>query len=368
MPAWNFYGNYWAVNLFKQIIREDKVKHAYLFSGPEGVGRSTFAKRFAQALLCRQPGSDGEPCGQCISCIKIERDQHFDVKVMGREPGARDFKINQVLEAEKFLSITPYSSAYKIVVFKDFDRANVEAQNAILKTLEEAPSYAILILIAESAQNLLPTVISRCEVIDFRGVDLETLRVMLQSKFPNNPSIELAARLADGRPGLAIRYCQPDGALFAERDEAVQLFFSLLSLNLAERFEYSVKLWDMEKRSLAQVKKLNRKDGKAEEEISDLSPEEHDLIARTIRYWYLILRDCAIIQHNAKVEIINYDHEDEIRQLAGMVSLESILDGIQNAQTAFRQIKANVNKRLLLDVFLMELFNGRVIRLKSSKL
>jgi len=368
MPAWNFYGNSWLVNYFKKIIREDKLKHAYLFSGPDGIGRSTFVRRFAQALLCQQPGSDGDPCGQCISCAKIEKDQHFDVKVMARDPGAKDFKVSQVLEAEKFLSITPYSSPFKIVVFKDFDQANVEAQNAILKTLEEAPSYAILILIAESTQNLLPTVISRCEVIDFRSVDLETLREMLQCMFPDHPSIELAARLADGRPGMAIRYCQPDGALFAEREAAVQSFFSLLNLNLAERFDFSAKLWDMEKQSAAQIKKLNRKDSKTKDGISDISPEEHDLIARTIRYWYLILRDCAIIKQNANVEIINYDHEIKIRQLAASVSLESILDGIQNAQIAFSQIKANVNKRLLLDVFLMELFDGYVIHLKSTKL
>ena len=368
MPAWKFYGNSWVVNYFKKILRENKLKHAYLFSGPDGIGRSTFAKRFAQALFCQQPGSDGEPCGQCISCTKIEKDQHFDVKVMAREPGAKDFKVSQVLEAEKFLSITPYSSPYKIVVFKDFDKANVEAQNAILKTLEEAPSYAILILIAESTQNLLPTVISRCEVIDFRSVDLGTLRGLLTHKFPDHPSIELAARLADGRPGLAIRNCQPDGALLAEREAAVESFFSLLNLNLAERFDFSAKLWDMEKQSAAQIKKLNRKDLKSKEDNSDLSPEEYDLISRTIRYWYLILRDCAIIKQNAKVEIINYDHENKIRQLAAAVSLESIVDGIQNAQIAFRQINANVNKRLLLDVFLMELFDGSLIPLKTPKI
>lgn len=363
MPLWEFYGNNWAVELFNKIILEDKVKHAYLFTGPEGVGRSTFAKRFSQALLCEKSKLDGAPCGLCTSCKKIENDQHFDVKVLRREPGSKDFKVSQVLEVEKFLSITPYSSPYKIVVLKDFDQANTEAQNAILKTLEEAPSYAILILIAESVQGLLPTVVSRCEGMDFRSVELDTLRMMLSDKFPGHNSIELAARLADGRPGLAIRYCHPDGALFADREAAVQSFFSILNSRLAERFDFSSTLWDSERKSLTQAKKDNKKSGTVADSEFVSASEDHDLITRTLRYWYLILRDCAIMKNGANVEIINFDHEIRIKQLADLLSQESILAGLENTQVAFRQLQGNVNKRLLMDVFLMDLFNGKIIKI-----
>lgn len=359
MPDWDFYGNQWAVQLLKSRVAERTLKHAYLITGPQNVGKTAFAKKFSQSLFCEQIKPNTEPCGSCVSCSKIEREQHFDLKVARKAPGARDFKLEQVLDAEKFLSITPYSSPYKVVVFPDFGLANAEAQNAILKTLEEAPSYSILILIAENDASLLPTVLSRCEKIDLRNVDLGTTRDLLLNRFPGDTSAELAARLSNGRPGLAIRYCNPDGKLLADREKAIDDFFTLIKSPFAKRFEYSLRLTDAERISSAKAKKNAKKGSLADVEEN---ADDEDLVASTLNYWLLILRDALILGKRSKVEIINFDREVEIAGLARMVGEDKILIAVESIQEALRQNTANVNKRLLLDVALIELFDGRIIR------
>lgn len=359
MPGWDLYGNQWAVELFKGRVAAQTLKHAYLITGPQNVGKTTFAKKFAQSLFCEYLTEGIEPCGKCVSCSKIEREQHFDLKVARRMAGARDFKLEQVLEAEKFLSITPYSSPYKVVVFADFGFANAEAQNAILKTLEEAPSYAILLLIAENGSSLLPTVLSRCEKIDLRNVDLPTMRAMLADRFPGHPDTELVARLSDGRPGLAIRYCDPDGKLLEDRAKAIEDFFELIRAPFAQRFDHSYRISDAERHSTQKARKSAKKGAPqvVEEDIEDI-----DLLASTLNFWLLILRDALVISKGSKAAIINFDHQGEIEDLLDAVGAEKIIEAIEIVQEAIRHNMANVNKRLLLDMALTEIFDGRMIR------
>lgn len=364
MANWQLCGNAWAVNSMKARIREDNLKHATLITGPDSVGKTTFAKRYAQAVFCEHLSAEQEPCGDCISCKKIEKDQHFDLKVISKEPGARDLKVDQVLAAEKFLSITPYSSPYKMVILSDFGAANAEAQNAILKTLEEAPSYAILILIAESATRLLPTVLSRCEIIDLRGVALSEIREFLEQRYPGSSSNELSARLADGRPGLGLRYGAPDEKLLTSREGAIQDLFRLIQKPLAERFDHSYALSESERRSVSQARKKAKKGAESEPESVDEN-EVLEMVAWTLNIWLLVLRDCALIASGAKTELINYDHEQSLVQLTTTVGANKILEGIEIIQNAIQLTHKNVNKRLILDTTLMEVFDGRIITIQS---
>ncbi len=165
---WNLLGNEWAVEMLRQHVARRAVRHAYLFAGAPGLGRRTLALRFAQALNCTQPLQPGIPCGECRDCKQIEAMQHPDLTVIQADTEGGTLKVDQVREARRSLTLKPYQSKYRVALFLRFQEANDNAANALLKTLEEAPSYAVLILTADQAEGLLPTISSRCEVLRLR--------------------------------------------------------------------------------------------------------------------------------------------------------------------------------------------------------
>src|SRR5262245_21987113 len=147
---WNIVGHEWAVDMLKKHITHGTVRHAYLFSGPPGLGRRTLALRFAQALNCQAPIEAGIRCRQCRDCKQIESMRHADLTIVQSESEGGILKVDQIREARKMLTLKPYMSKYRVALFLRFQEANDNAANALLKTLEEAPSYAVLILTADN--------------------------------------------------------------------------------------------------------------------------------------------------------------------------------------------------------------------------
>ena len=142
---WNLIGHEWAVDMLKKHVANGTTRHAYLFAGPPGLGRRTLALRFAQALNCQTPLDAGIPCGQCRDCKQIEAMQHADLTVVQADSDGGTLKVDQIREARRTLTFKPYQSKYRVAIFLRFQEANDNAANALLKTLEEAPSYAVLI-------------------------------------------------------------------------------------------------------------------------------------------------------------------------------------------------------------------------------
>lgn len=177
--------------MFENIIGNDKIKelllnsinlgktsHSYLFIGIEGIGKRIIAKEFAKNVLCNSKQKD---CNNCKSCIEFKTNNHPDFKII--EPDGNSIKIEQIRYMQKKIQEKPIISAKKVYIINDSDKMTKEAQNCLLKTLEEPPEYAIIILIGANESNFLSTIKSRCMILRFSKIENNELKNFIESKF-----------------------------------------------------------------------------------------------------------------------------------------------------------------------------------------
>lgn len=196
-----------AKDIIARALIKERVPHAYLFRGPDGVGKKLFARGLAAAINCRNR-KGAHACGVCVSCKKLISGNHPDYLVVESEKGA--IKIDQVRKVCRELSYPPYESSTRIVVLEDVHTMRREASNSLLKTLEEPPKGNLLILTAESSSEVLSTITSRCQVVSFFGLTEDQTQEILGSgnhlALTHEMSAQdrfILARLAGGSPGKA---------------------------------------------------------------------------------------------------------------------------------------------------------------------
>ncbi|TKB24864.1 DNA polymerase III subunit delta' [Desulfopila sp. IMCC35006] len=196
-----------AKRLLRRSLAAGRIPHAYIFKGPEGVGKKMFARGVAAALNCRDVNVVGA-CGLCSSCKKFRTLNHPDFMVVRPEKGV--IKIDQIRRLTRELSYPPYESALRVVVIEDVQAMRREAANSLLKTLEEPPENNLLILTAEASQEILPTLTSRCQVIPFSQLSIDDTTTILVSRGMDRETAVLLARLAEGSPGRALLFQKTD--------------------------------------------------------------------------------------------------------------------------------------------------------------
>ncbi|MGB5843358.1 MAG: DNA polymerase III subunit delta' [Anaerolineales bacterium] len=326
---WNMIGHDWAVNLLKQHVSHGIQRQAYLITGPESVGRRTLAIRFAQAVNCVQSTGDGVPCLDCPTCGQIERLVHPDLSVVEAERAGGPLKVDQIRELQHGLHLTPYDGNYRIALLLRFEEANAQASNALLKTLEEPPANVILLITAESAERLLPTIVSRCEVIRLRPVPSATLNQGLQSHWLIPPDdANLLTHLSGGRPGYSFRlYQSPE--ILSQRSEWLDDLNNLLLANRVARFDYA-----------------------------DKSSKSRKNLPPLLKTWLGFWRDVMLRSINSSSQIINIDFQESIDQLAQDLDKNLIFRIVITFDEIFDLLDHNVNPRLAIeDLMLVLPFN-----------
>ncbi len=222
-----------AVNLLTLALKKDRLSHAYLFTGPRGVGKETTAWAFLFHLFCEK--NKDNPCGECRVCKKLEKEIHPDIQIV--YPEKREITIKQIREVINFLKYRPLEARYKVILIRDADKLNPEAGNAMLKSLEEPPTYAIFILITENFSRLLPTIISRSQIVRFRSLPKGIITEFLKKRFLFEEKIaETLAEISFGSIGKAITIAEK--GMLEELNSFVKAGFSrtpLKRFKVAER-------------------------------------------------------------------------------------------------------------------------------------
>ena len=323
---WNMLGHEWAVHLLREHIVRQQVRHAYLFTGPQGIGRRTLALRFAQALNCPQPPAPGEACGVCRVCQQIERMQHPDLAVVQAEQRGGVLKVEQVRELQRSLALAPYESKYRLALLLHFEEANQNTANALLKTLEEPAANVILILTAESAEILLPTVVSRCEALRLRPIPTEQLSLGLQERW-QIPADEapLLAAISDGRPGYAL-YLHQHPEYKEKRSAWLKEHSRLLRANRIERFRFA--------EPLAKDKETTR---------------------ALLHVWLSVWRDVLLQASGAALAPANLDYQAEIVELAQITGLQGAYRMVAGLENTIQMLDQYINTRLALEVLMLDL-------------
>jgi DNA polymerase III subunit delta' len=321
MP-WPIIGHEWAADLLSQSLAAGRVSHAYLFCGPPQVGKTTLARMLAQAFNCGRPDA---PCGLCSSCGRIARDSHPDVQVIdGRGTGGR-LLIEQVRALQHDASLAPYEGRRRVFILRQMEIATPEACNALLKTLEEPPARVALVLTAARREMLLPTIVSRCQVLELRGAAPVVIRQALEARGVLPAQADLIARVSTGRVGWALRAAQ-DESLLRQRKQDLEQLFSLLAAGPVDRLDAASKI----SRDLAGAR-------------------------RVLQVWTGCARDLLLLQDGSAGRVVNADKLERLIPLAATLSLAQAWELVTAMQEAARQLAENVNARLAIEELLLRL-------------
>lgn len=193
-----------ALTLLDRALTSGRMAHAYLFAGPDGIGKTTCALELAAALLCR--GSRNErPCGACPGCRKFQSGAHPDL--LRIQPDGAALKIDQIRDLKKTLNFAPLESKVRVVILEEVQTMRREAGNSLLKLLEEPPPDNLLLLVGNSLDSILETIVSRCQIIPFIPLSLEETAAIIQQHRPDldTAGCQALAALTGGCPGRALR-------------------------------------------------------------------------------------------------------------------------------------------------------------------
>jgi len=321
--------------LLRGALRSGRVSHAYLFVGPSGVGRLATARAFAQALLCAEHGDDA--CGHCPACRKVAAGAHPDLRVVapgGRtDTGAerRAVGIDQIRELKREAAYGPYEGPRKIFIVEDAEAMRAEAANSLLKIVEEPPPGVIMVLIAESAAALLPTLVSRSQLVRFSFVPTREIADALVERFGVAADrARFLAALSGGRVGTAVAAAAAGDEPFDRRVEVLKTLDAVLRGDTVVRLD-------------------------AAESVA----RQRDEIERWLDIALLWIRDVVVWQETqAPEQLANLDSRRDVAAWAGWANPE----GLRRAAAAIEEAKVdltrNLNPRLVLETLFARLDLG----------
>lgn len=316
------------VEFFRRAVKSERLAHAYILVGPEGVGKRALARSIAQYLFCGARKDDA--CGACRACRLIAADQFADLHWYSREEGRAQLRVEIIEEFQRAVNFKPVESDRKVFVLEDADKLNPAGANKLLKVLEEPPPRSLIILLALDVRDFLPTILSRCHVIRMKPLAADALVADLTRD--GRCTAEQARYLAAftmGTPGLARELATPE--FFAERDALVA---AAANLRDGGQFAFAENLY---KRS-------------GEKDESSALTGRREALLRVFDVLALFYRDALAAAHGTAPEaLVSSAHAHAAQALGTRIGpdrLAGILDTITRARDA---VAFNANQKLLLE-------------------
>ena len=306
-----------AKEMLRRAISQGKTAHAFLFRGPAGVGKKTTAQAFAAALNCASPVAAGA-CGTCSSCRKIASGNHPDIVTIA--PDGAFIKINQIRALAQELSFPPYEARFRVVLIHEAQAMRQEAANSLLKTLEEPPRHSILILTADDGHSILPTIVSRCQVVSFFPLSYPAVaeRLMAEQEIGHDEAQAVAA-VAEGSLGRA----------------RLLLESGLLPLRHEIISELTARSQD-DPDTVQAVFSLAEKASALKEEIDELL----DLL----KLW---IRDLVLLHSGQGQRILNHDLAPALAAATERWNLDELSAKLRLINQAKQQLARNCNRTLV---------------------
>lgn len=338
--AWPVYGHRGAVQLLQHLTQstahqpgQDILHHAYLFWGPRQIGKSTLVRAFAQAILCM--GGPQRPCGECRACRLMSKGVHPDYRLIQPvdKSGAVDrldgtLRVEQAAEIIRDALLRPVEGRYKVFFLQDVQNANDGFANKLLKTLEEPPPHVVICVTALERTSVLPTIVSRCQPLELRPLDVATItRGLMEGWQAPAEQAGLLARLANGRLGWAVEQLQhPKGQ--EERVQQLQTLWRLMGANRIERLAFAEQL---------------------------AAQRNSQQLFGLLELWATWCRDLLLVQNDCLELCCNVDQQSTLVQQARTVTAAAIQQYLHALKRIEGYLHHTVNTRLALDVLLLQL-------------
>lgn len=326
-------GNGELCSYFESAAREDSLSHAYILLGPRGTGKHTLARRIAAAASCekRHDTVHTVPCGECPSCRKILGAGSADVNLISREDGKATLGVDAVRFIRSDVAFAPNDGDYKIYIIEDADTMTPQAQNALLLTLEEPPTYAIFLLLCENAESLLETVRSRAPILRMRIPPYEDALAYLKEHYPEartfiNSSPEEFEQLYIISSGSIGRVLE----LISSSEKAQLLQSRRVAQQVIEAVAHRTLARDIAEISSAFSAKRDERDRIAEQ-LSELTAAARDLM---------------LVKRSDKPHLIFFTDQEYAEELAYSLSVERIVQIIERTEQARLALARNANVRL----------------------
>jgi DNA polymerase-3 subunit delta' len=329
---WQVIGQTRAVSLLKHGLESGALVHAYLFIGPQHIGKMTLALDLARALNC---AAADRPCLECVSCKKIGAGSHTDVQVIGltqneEEVETRRISIDQIKDLQHSANLPPFEGKHKVFIIDGAELMSIEAANCLLKTLEEPVDKVTFILLSINDRLLPATVVSRCQRLELQPLPIaEEAVALIEHRNMPPERARLLAGLSHGCPGWAIA-AAGDESILEQRHEDLNRVVDIIKADYEERFAYVARLAAGFTQNRGAV---------------------YDVLVRWLDYW----RDLMLVKLGCYDMIANIDRKDELIKMAGNYRLSRIKDFIKSIESAAEQLRQNVNTRLALEVLMLDI-------------
>lgn len=315
-------GQEFHMNMLKNACEKDEISHAYIIEGPDGVGKSIMAKYIAALLLCEGNIKD-KPCGRCVPCEKIAKGLHPDVKEFGNNK--KSIGINEIRSLIDETELKPYEGSRKVLILKGAQNMTVQAQNAILKTLEEANKGCVIIMLASSTTNILSTILSRCQIIRMGRIQIDKVEGFLESQGVDKQSAQRAAELSDGIIGKALEFLKED---YVElRKDTVELCRKIVDAKPYDVFD-----------------------------IYDFFGKHKDDYDKVFDVMVAFYRDIIVLKSTKDVKyIINKDCYEILVEQSQKLSYNKLNDIVKIIMDTREKLRQNVNYQLSVEVMLLNI-------------